>query len=265
MWALAAVCRVETVGFVAVFSVQEPHRNPQPHLNSQSIFFFFLTAPVVSTRRGAPQVHPDETVALRARCAPVFTSKRLKKHEECKNGPMRVSGWPVPPRAARCSSGLPPRSLSPVQLLSSNRLLTPISWQGRDVNADKRPIRHAPEKSPLTPSVHARWRSSASANGSADVCEKQGGHWQRWPMALHPPMGGVSSSDLSGVGKYYVWSVRNFSTPAGWNCTEWDLIFIKGWSNRMSAVGYDRSPINTQNVKVKCFTLTSFQIKSILF
>lgn len=166
--------RVETVGFGHISSVQKPHRNPQPHLNSQSIFFFFLTAPEVSTRRKAfassPWQHCRFVCLMHSGC--FLKPLNKKRWREKKNGPIWVSAWPVPPRAARCSSGLPPRSLSLVQLLSSNRLLTPISWQRRDVNTHNRPIRREPEKSLLTPTVHARWRPGASTNHSVDDCEK---------------------------------------------------------------------------------------------
>lgn len=166
IWSLnRGVTRVETVGFVIFFSLTE---NPQPHLNSQSIFS--------DTSRGfdgdaKPATSPWACRCVCLRCSRLNRFLKNKKNTN-KNGPVWVSCWPVPPCAARCSSGLPPRSLSPVQLLSSNRLLTPISWQGRDVSTSDQPIRRGPEEPPLTPTAYARWRSAASTNQSAGLCEK---------------------------------------------------------------------------------------------
>lgn len=55
----------------------------------------------------SPQVH---LVTLGASCAQALTFKPLKRRY--KNGPIWVSGLPVPPRAARRCSGIPPRSLA---------------------------------------------------------------------------------------------------------------------------------------------------------
>lgn len=133
--------------FCSSFSVQEPYRNPQPHLNSQSIFFFFLTAPAVSTRRGAPQVHPDETVALRARCTPVFTSKRLKNMKNVKTVQCEYPvgrSHPVPLAAPRGSlPGLSLRSNSSLQtgfsLRSAGRAVTSTPTSGQSDTHRKNP------------------------------------------------------------------------------------------------------------------------------
>lgn len=170
--ALTGHSRVETVGFITFFQCRSLTETLSHTLTLNHFFFWQLQR----FRRDAKPVSspwPDCRSA-RLACTPVLPFKPLKK--TCKNGPVWVSGWPVPPRAARCSSGLPPRSLSgPTPLFKpashSDQLAGP--WRQHPQPANQTRTGKIPADAH---NIYAGWRSGKSTNDSADIYEKKAGN-----------------------------------------------------------------------------------------